>query len=458
MTDDAQQLSRFAREGDEAAFRELVVRHFDLAYSTALRQLNGDAQLAEDVAQSVFTDLARKARLLPRNVVLTGWLYEAACFAAAKAVRTEQRRRAREQEALAMLQFTREPEPEWERLRPVLDAAMGKLSAKDRNAVLLHYFERKDFRAVGAALRVTDDAAQKRVSRALRKLRAILARSGVTASASSLAVLLSTAGVPSAPAGLALSVAKTSLGAAAAAPASVAMVLMETLASFRALLLGASILVLFLGGSIAHLVYARHPAEHRHFTTLDLSHSQNGDLQNSWTPAYGNNHLAALGQGKRIFKGVPFDIQGVIQLQGQEFKRRGYPLPESIIGIPVGSCARSLYVLHANSGTDDPVGTTVASLVLHYSDGQQTELAIRHGIHLLDWWDWPDAPVRATKDPNTAVAWTGRNPPAEHHGARIRLFETRFVNPEPEKQIQTIDYVSGMANSAPFMVALTIDR
>jgi hypothetical protein len=56
------------------------------------------------------------------------------------------------------------------------------------------------------------------------------------------------------------------------------------------------------------------------------------------------------------------------------------------------------------------------------------------------------------------VAWTGRNPPAEHHGARIRLFETRFVNPEPEKQIQTIDYVSAMADSAPFMVALTIDH
>jgi hypothetical protein len=155
---------------------------------------------------------------------------------------------------------------------------------------------------------------------------------------------------------------------------------------------------------------------------------------------------------------VPFDIQGVVQLQGQEFKRRGYALPEGIIGIPVESRARGIHILHANSGAEDPVGTTVASLVLHYSDGQQTELAIRHGIHLLDWWVWPSAPLKAAQDPNTTVAWTGRNPPAEHHGARIRLFETWFANPESEKPIQTIDYVSGMAQSAPFMVALTIEH
>ena len=234
---------------------------------------------------------------------------------------------------------------------------MGKLGAKDRNALLLHYFQRKDFRAVAATLGVTDDAAQKRVSRALLKLRSILARSSVTAGASSLAELLSTACVQAAPVKLALSVASASLaGAAAAGQAGLALLIMETLTSVKSLVIGGCLLLLFLGGGLAHSLYTTHPADARQFTTLDLSGYQNGELRKSWTPAYGNNHLAALGQGKRILKGVPFDIQGVVQLQGLEFKRRGYMLPESVAGIPVGRGGRRIHILHANSGAEDSGG------------------------------------------------------------------------------------------------------
>src|SRR5215468_11238677 len=100
MIDDIQLLNRFAKGGDEDAFLQLVTRHLDLVYSSALRQVNGDAHLAQDVTQAVFADLARKARSLRCNVVLSGWLYDAARFAAIKVVRGERRRRDREQEAL----------------------------------------------------------------------------------------------------------------------------------------------------------------------------------------------------------------------------------------------------------------------------------------------------------------------------------------------------------------------
>ena len=94
MTPDRELLRQYAETRGEEAFAELVRRHLDLVYSAALRQVNGDAHLAQDVAQTVFTDLARKAEALSRRSVVTGWLYTSAHFAAAKAVRTEQRRHA----------------------------------------------------------------------------------------------------------------------------------------------------------------------------------------------------------------------------------------------------------------------------------------------------------------------------------------------------------------------------
>src|SRR5471030_1800646 len=97
MTPDHELLRRFAEADSEAAFAELVRRHVNLVYSAALRQVNGDAHLAQDVAQTVFTNLARKAAPLSRREVLTGWLYTSAHFAAAKIVRGENRRRDREE-------------------------------------------------------------------------------------------------------------------------------------------------------------------------------------------------------------------------------------------------------------------------------------------------------------------------------------------------------------------------
>src|SRR4051812_47613149 len=102
MPDDAELLRRYAEENFEPAFTELVQRHLGLVYSAALRQVGGDAHHAEDVTQTVFSTLARKAASVARHPVLVGWLYTATHHAAAKVRRAEGRRSVREHEAHLM--------------------------------------------------------------------------------------------------------------------------------------------------------------------------------------------------------------------------------------------------------------------------------------------------------------------------------------------------------------------
>lgn len=218
MIDDAELLRRYADQGREDAFAELVRRHLNFVYSAALRQVNGDAHLAADATQLVFTDLARKAAALANHHVLAGWLFTSARYAAAKLVRGEQRRHAREQEAHLMQELTHDDpaaQLDWTRVRPVLDDALNELAEADREAILLRFFEGRDYAAVGARLRLADNAARMRVDRALDKLRALLERRGVTSTSAALAAALATQGVIAAPAGLAATVTSAALAGGA---------------------------------------------------------------------------------------------------------------------------------------------------------------------------------------------------------------------------------------------------
>ena len=164
---DQQLLRDYTGRRSEAAFTELVRRHIDFVYSAVLRMVR-DAHLAEDVTQGAFVALARNARQLTDRPVLSGWLHRTAQNLAANAVRSNVRRRAREQEAAAMNELlSAEPDAVWERIAPLLDAALGELSEADRDALLLRYFERKSAREMAQILGTSEDAAQKRVSRAV---------------------------------------------------------------------------------------------------------------------------------------------------------------------------------------------------------------------------------------------------------------------------------------------------
>jgi RNA polymerase sigma factor (sigma-70 family) len=217
--EDSDLLQRFVAHRDEAAFAELVRRYLNLVYFAALRQVGGDAHRAEDVAQNVFTLLARKAESLTRHQTLAGWLHTTARFAASEALRTERRRLAREQEAHTMRALSNDPaaQAEWERLRPIIDEALNELGDADREAVLLRFFADQPLAAIGAKLHVSENAARMRVDRALQKLHALLAQRGVTSTAAALAAVLANQAAAVAPAGLAASVTSAALALAGTA-------------------------------------------------------------------------------------------------------------------------------------------------------------------------------------------------------------------------------------------------
>ncbi|MBL9186802.1 MAG: sigma-70 family RNA polymerase sigma factor [Opitutaceae bacterium] len=218
MTEDSELLQAYAETRSQTAFAELVKRRVGLVYSVALRQVGGDTHLAQDVTQRVFADLARKATTLASRPVLSGWLYRSAQFAASDLVRSERRRRAREQENLIMNATLSadgtDPAVDWDKLRPVLDEAMAELGDEDRDAVALRFLEEKPFAEVGRRLAISEEAARKRVSRALDKLHDCLAQRGVTSTTAALALALGNQATAAVPAGLAASVATMALAGA----------------------------------------------------------------------------------------------------------------------------------------------------------------------------------------------------------------------------------------------------
>jgi RNA polymerase sigma factor (sigma-70 family) len=203
-SDDITRLKRYV-EGDESAFAALVERYVHLVYSTALRQAGNPSQ-AEEITQAVFIILARKAKSLGPRTILSGWLYQTARLAAANFLRSEIRRQKREQEAY-MESLLNEPTPNlWQQIAPLLDDAMGHLSENDRNVVVLRYFQNQSAAEIGDALGIDSATAQKRITRAVGRLRKFFAKRSVKHSAELITGAISANSVQAAPVALAKSV------------------------------------------------------------------------------------------------------------------------------------------------------------------------------------------------------------------------------------------------------------
>jgi len=238
MSDDLQLLRQYAEHGSQTAFATLVNRHVNLVYTAARRQVNSP-QLAEEVAQSVFLDLSRQAGKLASDTHLTSWLFTVTRRTSIDFIRCESRRLAREHLASEIATMNQSSPSAWSLAEPLLDEAMDTLDEADRRAILLRFFEHRSLREVGTALGSSEDAAQKRVSRAVEQLRAFFTKRRVVVSAASLAADLTAHGVEMAPVGLPLTITTAILTTSAAA-----MLSSTTLSTLTMTLFQKSLLVL----------------------------------------------------------------------------------------------------------------------------------------------------------------------------------------------------------------------
>ncbi len=315
MTNDAEMLSQFVQDpgtrAGQDAFAELVNQHLNLVYSAAMRQVRSP-ELAEEVSQTVFAQLAHNAAALKPGTVLAAWLHRVTHHAAIDVVRREARRQAREKIACEMGQLMNDHAENWVEIEPHLDEAVQSLEETDRSAILLRYFENKSLREVGETLGTSEDAAQKRVSRALERLRDYFIDKKIAVPAGGLAVVISANVIRAAPAALFSKIAAGSLTVPVAATASASLttakiIAMTTLQKITvgALLVGAAVTIAYQHHEVSRLHQENETIAQQQLRDNDLA-AQIKQLQQERDQA--SNALASAKQENETLKNRPTDM------------------------------------------------------------------------------------------------------------------------------------------------------
>jgi uncharacterized protein (TIGR03435 family) len=287
MNDDMALVREYVARNSENAFAAIVSRYVNLVHSAALRQV-GDPNLAEEITQTVFIILARKAATLDSKTVLPSWLYRTANFVSGAALKIQRRRALREQKAYmqTMIQET-QTEVTWEQLSPLLDRAMAQLRESDRVVLVLRFFQHKNFKEVADTIGVDERAAQKRVARALEKLRVIFAKWGASSTSAMLAGAISAHSVQAAPLELARAATTAAMAKGTTATASTSALLtgaLKTIAWTKARMAVPIGMGLLLATTAATVTISHVEAEEAHrdlwrvpyfnYTLLDLTSPQ----------------------------------------------------------------------------------------------------------------------------------------------------------------------------------------
>ena len=226
--DDIALLREYVTRDSEEAFAGIINRHVNKVYSVALRHTRNPLQ-AEEITEAVFVILAQKARSLSPRVILSGWLYQTARLASVTFIRSEIRRTRREQEAYMQTSANENEPGAWEQIAPLLDTAMTELNEADRHAIVLRYFDGKSMREVGGALGTSEDAAKKRVNRAVEKLQNFFLKRGIDSTAEAITGAISSNAVQTAPLALAKTVTAAAVAKGAAASGSTLTLIKGTL-------------------------------------------------------------------------------------------------------------------------------------------------------------------------------------------------------------------------------------
>lgn len=187
---------------------------------------------------------------------------------------------------------------------------------------------------------------------------------------------------------------------------------------------------------------------------MDLTGFYNASLDRDWVPYWGLDqldlNLSSLPKGIQRFSDVGFDVRGIVQLRSLEPGWEAYP--KQVTGIPVGRRVSRLHVLHGTAFSEEPE-EVVAAYILRYADGTKKELPVRYEREVWKWtYTAGDEPPEGLK-----LAWRAPDPTRPVAKGVLCLFQSDWDNPEPDKVVQQIDFVSKMTRSAPFLIAMTVE-